>query len=81
MHTKSLQSCLTICDPMDCSPSGSSIHGIHQERILKWVAMPSSRTTRVYLIVISSTIKAGLEGIGKHLVSLDLAHTLIDSST
>ena len=31
------------CKPMDCSPPGSSVHGISQERILEWVAMPSSR--------------------------------------
>ena len=37
------QSCLTLCDPTDCSPPDSSVHGILQERILKWVAMPSSR--------------------------------------
>ena len=37
------QSCLTLCDPMGCSPSGSSFHGILQARILEWVAMPSSR--------------------------------------
>ena len=40
---KSLQSCLTLCDPLDCSPPGSSVHGIIQVRILEWVAMPSSR--------------------------------------
>ena len=43
MHAKSLQSCLTLCVPMDHSPPGSSIHGILQARILQWVAMPSSR--------------------------------------
>ena len=43
VHAKSLQSCLTLCDPMDCSPPGSSVHGILQTRILEWVAMPSSR--------------------------------------
>ena len=37
-----VQSCLTLCDPMDCSPPGSSVHGILQARILDWVAMPSS---------------------------------------
>ena len=37
MCTKSLQSCLTLCDPMDCSLSGSSLHGILQARILEWV--------------------------------------------
>ena len=36
------QSRLTVCDPMDCSPPGSSVDGILQARILEWVAMPSS---------------------------------------
>ena len=39
---KSLQSCLNLCNPMDCSPPGSSVHRILQARILEWVAMPSS---------------------------------------
>ena len=42
-YVHSLQSCLTLCDCMDCSLPGSSVHGILQARILKWVAMPSSR--------------------------------------
>ena len=37
------QSCLTLSDPMNCSPPGSSVHGILQARILEWVAIPSSR--------------------------------------
>ena len=37
------QLCLIICNPMDCSPPGSSVHGIHQARILECVAMPFSR--------------------------------------
>ena len=37
------QSCPTLCDPMDCSPPGFSVHGILQARILEWVAMSSSR--------------------------------------
>ena len=37
------QSCPTLCDPVDCSPPGSSVHGILQARILEWVAVPSSR--------------------------------------
>ena len=43
MHAKSLQSCLTLCDPMDSSPPGSSIHGISQARILVWVAISFQR--------------------------------------
>ena len=42
MRAKSLQSCLTLCNPMDCSPPGSSVHGISQARILEWVVTPSS---------------------------------------
>ena len=37
------QSCLTLCDPLDCKPPGSSVHGILQARILEWVATPFSR--------------------------------------
>ena len=37
------QSCPTLCDPMDCSPPGSSVHGILQARILGWVAISFSR--------------------------------------
>ena len=38
-----IQSCLTLCDPMDCSLSRSSVHGILQARILEWVAISFSR--------------------------------------
>ena len=47
MCAKSLQSCLILCDPMDCSPPGSSVHGILQGSIPEWVAMPSS----IFLII------------------------------
>ena len=43
MCAKSLQSCLTLCDPINCSLPGSSVHGILQARRLEWVAMPFSR--------------------------------------
>ena len=43
MCAKSLQSCLTLCDPTDYSPPCSSVHGILQARILEWVTMPSAR--------------------------------------
>jgi len=42
---KLLQLCLTLCDPMNCSPLGSSVHGILQARILEWVAMPFFRAS------------------------------------
>ena len=37
------QSCLTLCDAVDCTPPGSSVHGILQARILEWVAISFSR--------------------------------------
>ena len=40
--TKSLQSCLTLCDPIDCSPPGSLVPGILQARTLEWVAISFS---------------------------------------
>ena len=43
MHAKSHQSCLSLCEPMDFSLPGSSVHGILQARTLEWVASPSSR--------------------------------------
>ena len=43
MYAKLLQSCLTLCDPMDCSPLGSSVQGLLQARILEWVAIFFSR--------------------------------------
>ena len=37
------QSCPTLCNPMDCSPPGSSVHGLLQARILEWIAIHFSR--------------------------------------
>ena len=37
------QLCLTLCDPLECSPPGSSVHGLLQARILEWVAIPFPR--------------------------------------
>ena len=44
MNAPLLHSCLTLCDPMDCSLPGSSVHEILQARILEWVAVPSYRS-------------------------------------
>ena len=43
VSAKSIQWCPTLCNRMDCSPPGSSVHEILQARLLEWVAMPSSR--------------------------------------
>ena len=37
--------CPTLCDPMDCSPPDSSVHGIFQARVLDWVVIPFTRET------------------------------------
>ena len=43
MRARSLQSCPRLCNPLDCNPPGSSVHGILQARIREWAAMPYSR--------------------------------------
>ena len=51
LHTaaaKSLQSCLTLCDPIDGSPPGSAIHGFFQARVLEWGAIAFSAS---YILV------------------------------
>ena len=42
---KKVKSCLTLSDPMDCSPPGFSVHGIFQARILEWAAIAFSKFT------------------------------------
>ena len=46
------QSCLTLCNPMDCSQLGSFVHGILQARILEWVAISFSRGFFIYIIYV-----------------------------
>ena len=43
IHAQLLRSCTSLCDPMDCSPLGSSVHGILQARMREWVAISFSR--------------------------------------
>ena len=48
---KLLQSCPTLCDPMDCSPPGSSVHGIFQAGVLEWGAIAfSGEVPEIYQI-------------------------------
>ena len=75
---KSLQSCPTLCDSVDCSPSGSSVHGILQARILELVALPPSpgssrRLKRMSLLVDCYSVSSSLEkGKTKNLAYLCL---------
>ena len=55
-HARSLQPSLTLCDPTDCSPPGSPVHGILQARILEWVAMSSSRTVHLKIVKVENFI-------------------------
>ena len=48
---QSLQSCPTLCDPMDCSPPGSSAHGIFQSRVLEWGATAFSGLALLLLLL------------------------------
>ena len=71
---KLLQSCPTLCSPMDCGLPGSSVHGIFQVRILEWVATSSSRASsgsrdRAYMSCVSCIGQGGslpLAPPGKH---------------
>ena len=65
MHAKSLQSCRTLCNTMDCSLSHSTVHWILQARTLKWVAIPSS-----WVFFLTQ---------GSNLHFLSLLHWLVDS--
>ena len=49
---KSLQSCLTLCDPMDCSHPGSSIRGIFQARVLEWGATAFSVDFKLWILAL-----------------------------
>ena len=50
------QWCLTLCDPMDCSPPGSSVHGILQARILEWVVSSSRGSSQAKNRICASCI-------------------------
>ena len=59
------QSCPTLCDPVDCSLPGSSIHGIFQARVLEWVAIAFSilQPYKIGIVIVPflQTCKLGLE--------------------
>ena len=57
------QSCPTLCDPMDCSLPGSSVHGIFQARVLEWGAIAFSDMR--HQMVISATEKNKAEWVGR----------------
>ena len=60
-----VQSYSTLCDPLDCSPSGSSVHGVLQARIMEWVVIPFSREEvgRAPLYGIPQLVQSLAEGL------------------
>ena len=77
MCAKSLQLCLPLCNPMDCSPPGSSVHGILQAGILQWVAIPSSRGSswprdQTHISYVSC--------IGRWVLSVHFSHSVVSDS-
>ena len=50
------QSCLTLSDPMDCSPPGSSVHGVFQARVLEWGAIAFSIIVPSSLVCLTQAI-------------------------
>ena len=68
LYRKVGQSCLTLCDPMDCSLPGFSVHGIFQARVLEWVAISfargSSRETQMYRTVFWTLWEREKERVG-----------------
>ena len=68
---KSLQSCPTLCNPMDSSPPGSSVHGILQARVLEWVAISfSNREASKYLKQILKDLKGEIKS--KTIIAEDI---------
>ena len=63
VHAKSSQSCPTLCNPVDCSPPGSSVHGILQARTLEWAAIFSSRGSFQPRVRPASLMSPALAGV------------------
>ena len=63
---KSLQSCLTLCDPIDSSPPGFPIPGILQARTLEWVAISFSSAWKWNRSVVSDSVRPRLPGSSIH---------------
>ena len=58
------QSCLTLSDPMDCSPPGSSIHGIFQARVLEWGAIAFSNVSAKAIQFLEVNIEGKIHDVG-----------------
>ena len=76
------QSCPTLRDPMDCSPPGSSVHGIFQARVLEWGAIAFSECMKA-MVVKALVLSTPLAGDGRGLGVAQFAKTqqVINSDT
>ena len=72
---KSLQSCLTLCDPMDCSPPGSTVHGILKARILEWAAISFSNAIPRALLTLHKERRSSKRVL---LMTVDSSHCYIE---
>ena len=80
MHAKSLQLCPTLCDPMDCSPPGSSVHGFLQARILMVPCPPPGNLLNPGIgpaSLLSPTLAGGFFTTRANLGSLEEAHVYL----
>ena len=73
----SAQSCPTLCNPMDCSPPGFSVHGIFQARMLEWVAVTFSK--RSSQIQVLNCVYCIGDGFFTHCVTWEAKYTFIIS--
>ena len=73
------QLCLALCDPLGCSPPGSSVHGILQARVLEWVVISFSRDfldIKNFNLVVFFFCNHKKEHINKHFFPLKFLHIL-----
>ena len=76
------QLCPTLSDPMDCSPPGSSIHGIFQARVLEWGAIAfSSRFPKIILILLRFPLSQTVFQVPSFSLSLNLRQVLSHCSS
>ena len=71
------RSCLTLCNPMDCSLPGSSVHGIFQARILEWVVISSSKGSNSCLLHCRQILYR-LSHQGSSWIKNTLAETIVE---
>ena len=74
-ESEAAQSCLTLSNPMDCSPPGSSVHGIFQARVLEWGATVASKCLSESKSGMSLTLKQTLNTIKLSEEGLSKANT------